>query len=69
MVGEVTDTDILWTKPEDIDIAKHPKIGDRMGFSSDHAGGAQFLMSDGSVRFVREDLPQRTINALYTRDG
>jgi prepilin-type processing-associated H-X9-DG protein len=69
LIGEVTDADILWTKPEDIDVSKHAKIGDRMGFSSDHAGGAHFLMGDGSVRFVAETVPQVTIDALYTRDG
>src|SRR5207245_4779479 len=50
MVGEVTDAEILWTKPEDIDVAAHPRIGDRMGFSSDHDRGAYFLAADGSVR-------------------
>jgi hypothetical protein len=69
MIGEVTDADILWTKPEDIDVSEHPKIGDRMGFSSDHAGGAQFATAAGSVRFIFESIPQKTIDALYTRDS
>jgi prepilin-type processing-associated H-X9-DG protein len=69
MIGEVTEADILWTNPVDIDVTKHPKIGDRKGFSSDHAGGAQFLMGDGSARFIDETVPQATINALYTRAG
>ena len=69
MIGEITDADILWTKPEDIDIAKHPKIGDRMGFSSDHSGGAQFSFAAGFVRFLSEDLLQPTVDALFTRDG
>jgi len=69
MVGEITDAQILWTKPEDIDIAQHPRIGDRLGFSSDHSVGAMFLMADGSVHFLRESALQATIDALYTRDG
>lgn len=69
LIGEVTDADILWTKPEDVDIAKHPRIGDRMGFSSDHKSGANFLRADGSVRFVSDVVPQATIDALYTRAG
>lgn len=69
MVGEITDAEIRWTKPEDIDIATHPKIGDRMGFSSEHDSGAHFLMADGSVHFLKESLPQETVDALYTRDG
>jgi hypothetical protein len=68
MIGEVTDADILWTKPEDIDVSKHPQIGDRMGFSSDHASGAQFATAAGSVRFIFESIPQETVDALYTRD-
>ncbi len=67
LVGEVTDSDILWTKPEDINVAKHPQMGDRMGFSSDHQTGAFFLMGDGSVRFISAATPQSTIDALYTR--
>ncbi len=69
VIGEVTDSDILWTKPEDVDVAKHPRIGDRKGFSSDHDGGAHFAMADGRVRFVLSTTPQETIDALYTRAG
>jgi prepilin-type processing-associated H-X9-DG protein len=69
MIGEVTDADILWTKPEEMDIAKHPKIGDRMGFSSDHESRIQFLFGDGHVESVGENVSQKTVDALYTRDG
>jgi len=34
------------------------------GASSDHEGGAQFLMADGSVRFVSENIDHRTYCAL-----
>ncbi len=39
------------------------------GFKSRHAGGANFLMTDGSVRFVKQSVNPRTINALASRAG
>jgi prepilin-type N-terminal cleavage/methylation domain-containing protein/prepilin-type processing-associated H-X9-DG protein len=36
-------------------------------FRSDHPGGAQFALCDGSVRFVSETIPQSTLDALATR--
>ncbi|MEM9351722.1 MAG: DUF1559 domain-containing protein [Planctomycetota bacterium] len=39
------------------------------GFKSLHPGGAQFVMADGSVHFVQEDIDTFTYRALSTRDG
>ncbi len=39
------------------------------GFKSLHPGGAQFVMADGSVRFVQEDIDTFTYRALSTREG
>jgi len=69
LIGEVMDANIPWTKPEDIDIAQHPRLGDRMGFSSEHAAGVNFGFADGKPRRIRLDTPQRILDALYTRDG
>jgi len=69
LIGEVTDADIPWTKPEDVDVAQHPRLGDRMGFSSDHGAGVNFGFVDGRDRCVRREMSQRTVDALYTRDG
>lgn len=70
IVGESTGASIPWSKPQDIDVAKTPKLGDAAGFSSDHAGGVQVLSADGSVRFIPNDrFRQETVNALYTRSG
>ena len=34
-----------------------------------HTGGANALMADGSVRFLRETLSLRSLTALVTRQG
>ena len=40
------------------------------GFGSSHTGGAQFLLGDGSVRFVSENIDADTLEALVNRaDG
>ncbi|TWT35420.1 hypothetical protein KOR34_03110 [Posidoniimonas corsicana] len=38
-------------------------------FASEHPGGASFLMTDGSVQFLQEDLDINILRALATRDG
>jgi prepilin-type processing-associated H-X9-DG protein len=37
-------------------------------FKSWHPGGANFVMGDGSVKFVKQSINPRTFNALGTRD-
>ena len=69
VVGEATAPGIPWMRPADVDIAVHPTIGDPAGFSSTHAGGAQFLMADGSVHFISSNVNQQTLNAMYTKAG
>ena len=39
------------------------------GFASLHPGGCQFLLSDGSVRFIKETLDPQVFRALATRAG
>jgi hypothetical protein len=70
MIGELTDAEIPWTKPEDIDIQTRPRIGDPLGFSgSGRDGIVQFLMADGSVAKFHPSTPQSKIDARYTRNG
>jgi hypothetical protein len=37
------------------------------GYHSFHVGGAQFLMGDGAVRFISENIAASTFAALITR--
>ncbi|HWL10490.1 MAG TPA: DUF1559 domain-containing protein [Planctomicrobium sp.] len=38
-------------------------------FASEHTGGGHFLMGDGAVRFVSENINHETYNALASREG
>ena len=42
---------------------------EELGFSSFHPGGCNFLMVDGSVHWIEEDIDQRLLSAMTTRDG
>jgi len=69
MVGELTDADIPWMQPRDVDITQHPVLGDSEGFSSYHPDGVHFLFVDGSARLVPEETDEEMIKALYTVSG
>ena len=42
---------------------------ERYSFRSKHPGGLQFAMADGSVHFIRQDIPLTTYRALATIRG
>lgn len=69
MVGEASESNIPWMKPEDVDVSKHPSVGDPAGFNSRHTGGIMVLMCDGSVRYVPLSVNPQTLKALFTRNG
>ena len=48
LVVEAGDAGIPWMKPEDVDVTKHPALGDQSGFSSRHTGEVVNVMSYGA---------------------
>lgn len=51
------------------DAAGPGTASDSAGFSSWHPGGCHFLLADGSVHFVSENIAQVVLAALTTRNG
>jgi len=47
----------------------NPRWDESIGFRSFHVGGCHFLLGDGSVRFVSENVDGATYRALASRDG
>jgi len=47
----------------------NPQWDDSIGFRSFHTGGCHFLMGDGSIRFVSENIAGPTYRAMGSRDG
>jgi len=41
----------------------------RFQFSSPHVGGCQFSLSDGSARFISENIDRDLFRSLVTRSG
>ena len=39
------------------------------GFQSHHTGGSMFMMCDGSVKFLSENISMKTYNAAGSRAG
>lgn len=68
-VAEAAEAGIPWLKPEDIDVAKHPSLGDKAGFSSPHARGVLGLTGDGMVDFISSSITPQALQALFTIDG
>jgi hypothetical protein len=69
IIVEASAAGIPWMKPEDVDITKHPALGDPAGFSSYHTGGVQGLTADGAVHYLSNSMAAETLKALFTRGG
>ena len=44
-----------------------PSVTATSGFSSNHTGGSQFILADGSVRFVSQNINVQTLSILGSR--
>ena len=73
LVVEAKSASTRWTQPVDIELAKSSLVtsgGPPGDLGSNHRAGANVLMADGSVRFIRKDVPPQTIKNLATKaDG
>ncbi|MDR1270806.1 MAG: DUF1559 domain-containing protein, partial [Planctomycetaceae bacterium] len=53
-----------------VDTATHMSAGHGVsGFGSNHSGGANFALCDGSVRFVSETVSTVILMSIASRDG
>jgi len=67
MIAEVDDQHaVTWTKPHD--FAFDPK-DPRKGIGNLYEGGFNAAYCDGSVRFLSDGIPVKTLSALFTRAG
>jgi len=65
-VGE-TITDLGWALPGTGTSDANPNAGGSYG--SNHSGGANFVLCDGSVRFIADGIDSKTFKALFTTAG
>ena len=71
-VVEMSDSGILWTEPQDLDVAAMTftiNAPGGVGLRSAHPGGANVLLLDASVRYLSEQIPAEYLHALVTRAG
>ena len=69
LAGEAAGNYRPWGAPNH---ARDPNLGinrSRSGFGSPRPGGANFVLADGSVRFLRDATPMPLFRALATPDG
>ncbi len=72
LIVEIANSGIPWMEPRDLDIAQMaPTINAKsgQGISSAHAGGAQALLADGTVRFISSQTTAELIRGLLTING
>lgn len=65
-IGETT-ADHGWALPKTGAGKTPPNAGDSYG--SQHSGGAQFVLCDGAVRFIADNIDATTFQALFTLAG
>jgi len=68
-VANIFDTDTAGTAESGTGDNRGINGGQYEGPGSDHIGGAHFGMGDGSVRFISENIDNRTFNRIGNADG
>lgn len=67
---EWPESQIPWAKPEDITVEQFLSLFGQSGSSSsNHPGGVNVLLCDGSVRFMSFTTDRETVRKLLTRAG
>jgi len=72
LLVEVENSGILWTEPRDLRVDKMaPTLNSSVGqgVSSNHPGGVNVALADGSVQFLSDTLTAEQLRALLTIDG
>jgi hypothetical protein len=72
MLVEVSDSQIPWTKPEDLDLrtmSLHVNDETHPAISSKHPGGANVIFGDRRYRFLRDSVTASQLKSLLTRCG
>ncbi|MEZ6092088.1 MAG: DUF1559 domain-containing protein [Pirellulaceae bacterium] len=66
IVETASDASVVWTKPSDWEFDPEDPL---KGLESDHVGGFQVTLMDGSVRFVSSNVEPQLWKKLLTRAG
>jgi hypothetical protein len=69
LAGEVNANFEPWGKPGN---CRDPRLGlnkSPHGFGSPFIGGGHFLMADGAVKFISENIDPQVLKAIATPDG
>ncbi len=72
MIVEISDSGIHWMEPRDLKFDEMSfKINDAnaIGIRSRHRGGANLVLCDMSVHFLKDSVAPETVKALLTRNG